>query len=128
MKVEEHYKYWIENAEHDLTVATSLFESKKFDWCLFLAHLVLEKALKALYVKKDISLIPPKIHNLNRLAELIDIKLSDNQILLYDRVNDFNIEVRYPQYKNEFYKTCTEDFAKEYLGKIKQEFLWLKSL
>jgi HEPN domain-containing protein len=128
MTVEEHFNFWIESATHDLSVAQSLFDNHKFDWCLFLGHLVIEKTLKAIYVKKNDNKNPPKIHNLNRLAELIGINLSVEQKILYDRVTDFNIEARYPQYKNEFYKTCTYDFTHQYLNKIKGEFEWLKSL
>ncbi len=43
MKQEEHILYWINSANHDLDVALSLFESKKYDWSLFIAHIVLEK-------------------------------------------------------------------------------------
>jgi hypothetical protein len=31
-------------------VAETLFQNEKYDWCLFIAHLVLEKTLKAFYV------------------------------------------------------------------------------
>jgi len=52
MKIDEHIKYWLDSAAHDLDVAESLFESGKYDWCLFIGHLVLEKVLKALLVYK----------------------------------------------------------------------------
>ncbi|MCK9280230.1 MAG: hypothetical protein M0P71_06395 [Melioribacteraceae bacterium] len=48
--------------------------------------------------------------------------------LFLDRVNDFNLEVRYPEYKNEFYKLCTKDLADENLSKIRESFKWIKSL
>ena len=51
MKKEEHIGYWLKSAEHDLEVAETLFQNKKYDWCLFIAHLVLEKILKAYFVK-----------------------------------------------------------------------------
>jgi len=50
MTQEEHIKYWIDSAEHDLDTANSLFSSGKYDWCLFISHLVLEKLIKAFYV------------------------------------------------------------------------------
>ena len=43
--------YWINSAKHDLEVAETLFIAGKYDWCLFIAHLVLEKTLKSLYVQ-----------------------------------------------------------------------------
>ena len=45
----------------------SVFEKGKYDWCLFIAHLVLEKTLKALYVR-DNARMPPPIHKLDVLA------------------------------------------------------------
>ena len=41
--------YWIKSAKHDLDVAETLFQNGKYDWCLYIAHLVLEKTLKAFY-------------------------------------------------------------------------------
>jgi len=71
------------------------FPNKKFDWCLFIAHLVLEKTLKAYFVKQY-NKLPPKIHNLVRLAEISGIELTEEQKLFLDEVNDFNFEIRYP--------------------------------
>ena len=53
MLIEEHIQYWIESADSDLDTAEALFASGKYDWCLFLGHLVLEKILKAHYVKRQ---------------------------------------------------------------------------
>ncbi|WP_150112227.1 HEPN domain-containing protein [Desulfonatronovibrio hydrogenovorans] len=50
MNINDQLNYWLESAEHDLDTADSLFYSEKYDWCLFMGHLVLEKALKAVYV------------------------------------------------------------------------------
>ena len=47
--------------------------------------------------------------------------------MILDKINDFNIEVRYPEYKNEFYKLCTKEFAKENVNKIKELYRWIKS-
>jgi hypothetical protein len=40
MKIEEHIKYWVESADHDLDSAESLFAAGKYDWSLFIGHLV----------------------------------------------------------------------------------------
>jgi HEPN domain-containing protein len=127
MTKEEHITYWIDSAEHDLETSNTLFESGKYDWSLFIGHLVLEKLLKAAFVKNNENKIPPKVHNLVRLAELSLIKLDENKKLLLDKINDFNIEVRYPEYKNELYKTCTKEFAEENIKHIKELYKWLKS-
>jgi HEPN domain-containing protein len=128
MKVDDHIKYWLNSADHDLDTAESLFSAGKYDWCLFLGHLVLEKGLKAFYVKDNKNRMPPKTHNLVKLAEKTTIPMTAELKLFLDEVNDFNLEVRYPEYKQEFYKTCTKEFAKNYINKIKEHYKWIKSL
>ncbi len=127
MTKKEHIKYWRESAQHDLESAGTIFNSGRYDWCLFVGHLALEKLLKALFVDRNDNVIPPRIHNLVRLAELSKIKLSDEQKFNLDKINDFNIEARYPDYKLEFYKRCTRNYAKEQLNKIKELYTWLDS-
>ena len=127
MKIEEHIQYWVESAEHDLESAESLYLSGKYDWSLFIGHLVLEKVLKALYVRDNQNQLPPKTHNLAKLAENTNIVLTVEQKIFLDEVNDFNLEVRYPEYMREVYKKCTKDFAESYFIRIKEMFQWIKS-
>ncbi len=127
MTLEEHIAYWIESADNDLSTAESNFETKHYDWCLFIGHLVLEKSLKALYAQNNNNETPPKIHNLFRLSQLALIKISEETENFLIEVNKFQMEARYPQSKKEFYKLCTEDYALEKFNKIKETYSWLKS-
>ncbi|MBI1296297.1 HEPN domain-containing protein [bacterium] len=127
MNIQEHVQYWLESADNDLGAAEELFLAEKYDWCLFIGHLVTEKTLKAFFVYKNDSKIPPKTHNLLKLAEASDLPLTEDQKLFLDEVNDFNLETRYPEYRNEFYKFCTKEFAEGYFGKIKEFASWLTS-
>ncbi len=127
MEVKEHIQYWLDSAEHDWDVAKNLYDSGKYDWCLFIGHLVLEKTLKALFVQDNNNQLPPKTHNLVKLVKRTGIMLSEEQIVFLDEVNDFNIETRYPQYKNELYKRCTKEFAENYYLKIEAMAEWLRS-
>lgn len=107
--------------------AESLLSSGKYDWCLFIGHLALKKSLKAVFVLVNENKMPPQTHNLVKLSEMTNLNLEEEKRLFLDEVNDFNIEVRYPEYKNEFYKTCTREYAEEYLIKIQEMSAWLKS-
>ena len=127
MEINEHIGYWLESADHDWETAKSLFRSEKYDWCLFIGHLVLEKILKAIYVQVHDNRLPPKVHNLVKLARLSKLDLSMEQEILLDEINDFNLEVRYPQYKSEFYKKCTREFSANYYQNISEMMIWLKS-
>lgn len=127
MNVEDHVTYWLDSAENDLGAAEQLFLSAKYDWCLFVSHLVVEKTLKAYFVYTNDNKIPPRTHNLLKLAESSGLELTDDQKLFLDEVNDFNLEVRYPEYRQEFYKLCTHEFAERYFVKIKGFSEWLTS-
>ena len=71
--------------------------------------------------------MPPRIHNLVKLAEKTHITLSEEQKILLDEATDFNLEVRYPGYKREFQKKCTREFCDEKYSKIKEYYQWVKS-
>ena len=93
----------------------------------YFGHLVLKKALKAIFVHSNENRIPPETHNLLKLAELSSITLTNEQKLFLDEVNDFNLVTRYPDYKLDFYKPCTKEYADKYFKKIKEHYEWLKS-
>lgn len=124
MKNKEQIEYWLNSAAHDFEVAETLIKNNKYDWCLFIGHLVIEKVLKAFYVR-DSDEMPPCIHNLVRLAENTTLSLSEEQKRFLMDINDFNIEVRYPDFKNSFNKLCTKEFAEEYFKGIKELYKWL---
>lgn len=128
MEQKKKIEYWIDLASRDLETAFKLQSSKEFHWALFIGHLVLEKSIKAYFCSNNELIIPPKTHDLVKLAKISSLALNDDQIFFYNRVNDFNIEARYPDEKLNFYKIATEEFTKENLDLIKKEHIWIKSL
>ena len=122
--MEKNVKYWIDSAEHDFDVVESLFQNGKYDWCLFISHLVLEKLLKGCYAKykKD---FPPRTHDLVKIADMAGIEMDDESLEFLDKVNTFNISVRYPDDKLKFYKLCTKEFTDHNLKRIKEIRKWL---
>lgn len=112
-------EYWLDSAKHDLDVSETLFQSGKYDWCLFIAHLVLEKTLKAFYVK-NVGKLPPRIHDLVRMANLAKVEFNEDTLEFLDAVNTFNLSTRYPDEKLRFYKLCTQEFTQEHFQHIKE--------
>ena len=117
-------EYWLKCAEEDFKVMGHLFEKGDYHYSLFLGHLLVEKTLKAHYVKINKEHAPYS-HSLVYLAEKSGIKLRKNQLSLLEAVNQFNIEARYPDKKFEFYKLCTKKFASQYISQIKEFYRWL---
>jgi HEPN domain-containing protein len=126
MTIDEHIEYWVKNSLIDLKSSSNMLTAGIFDWCLFVGHLALEKMLKAHWVKANQQSIPPKIHNLMKLAELAKIELTENQIEFFRIVNQFHLEARYQDYKDEFRTIATKKFETENLQKINEVFEWLK--
>ena len=125
MKKDELVKYWVDSSDNDFSTMNHLFEKKDYHWSLFIGHLVIEKLLKAYYVKKNGG-HPPRTHNLLRLAEKPDIKLSEQQKDFLTTVTAFNLRARYDDYKMEFHKTCDREFTLEWSNEIKGFRKWIK--
>lgn len=64
MSKEEYIKYWKLSAEKDWIVVQNLFDKANYPHALFFAHLVLEKLLKAHFVKDNSSDSPPQEHTI----------------------------------------------------------------
>ncbi|MCH8021505.1 HEPN domain-containing protein [candidate division KSB1 bacterium] len=125
MTKSEWVENWLDSASKDLKVCESLFEKKHFDWCLFIGHLVVEKTLKALWIREHYPEPHPRIHNLDKLARKIPINLTDEQRFFLVKTNDFYLTGRYPEEKADFHKICTPEFTKENFEKIRKFYQWL---
>lgn len=127
LNTDKLFKYWIDGSDDDFETMIAMFESKKFNWSLFICHLMIEKLLKAYYVKVK-SDYPPYIHNLLRLAEKADLKLMDDIKEQLVTITAFNINARYDDYKTSFKKQCTLKFTSEWIDNLKGLRLWIKAL
>lgn len=119
--------HWIESSDDDYDTMMAMYETKRLNWSLFLGHLMIEKLLKALYVKVT-SEHPPFIHQLLRLAEKSGVELTDEQREQLITITAFNINVRYDDYKMSFKQRCTPEYTTEWIGKLKSLRLWIKQL
>lgn len=129
MKNIDLMNYWIESSDRDYESMKKNYETKQFTWALFIGHLTIEKLLKAIYAKlNEESPYPPKIHNLNILAERCNIELDERKAKILMTCNSFNISARYEDYKNEFYERCTEEYTSEQIKNIEEVRTWLKEI
>jgi HEPN domain-containing protein len=121
--------YWIDIAEYDLETAKAMLKTKRYLYVVFMCHQVLEKMLKARFVdvcKKT----APYTHNLMLLAQegkLVDL-MSKEQIEFLDSLQHYNIEARYPSYKEKMLKTLSPESCKKMLAETQEFFKWVKAL
>ncbi len=119
--VSRQIEYWKNGAEEDLQAAEILFKKNHIRHALFFAHLVLEKMLKAHVCQKTRD-IPPRIHDLLRLADLAGITLDQDQIDFLADINIFNLEGRYPEY---LVPIPSLSKAEALLSQTKEAYRWL---
>lgn len=118
MTKQEHIAHWKTTADKDWKAVIQLFDSKSYIQSLFFAHLVLEKLLKAHWVKDNEGNTPPKTHNLVKLAEETKLKIADEDNKFFYTVNQFQLEGRYPDYLQSMYKKYKSVQTKKVLEQI----------
>ena len=122
--IKKQIEYWSNGALDNIETAEILIDKGKRLERLFFCHLALEKALKA-HVTKATQTVPPKTHNLKRLADLTEISFKDPDYELFGQMMDFQLEGRYPEVasKPPDKRTCLG-----YLKKTKEYVEWLNGL
>ena len=124
MTKEELVDYWVKTSDRDFKAMGNFFQIKEYSWALFVGHLVIEKLLKAYYVK-NVSTVPLLSHNLVRICEKAGLRLTKEQEKNLTTITTFNIQTRYPDYKSKFFKKCTPEFTKVHIEHIKKLRSWL---
>jgi HEPN domain-containing protein len=122
MDVKKQIDYWRTSAEEDFAAAQSLLEKGHFRHCLFFAHLAIEKMLKA-HVTRKTGDIPPKIHNLVRLADIAGLKLDSKQKDVLREFGIYQLEGRYPDFEQ---VPLDSALASQEIARAKEIFEWLK--
>ena len=121
--VEKQIGYWLDGAKEDWDVAVHLVENERYRHGLFFAHLALEKALKA-HVCRKIQDVAPKIHGLVQLAEIAEIKLTQDQFRALSQMTRFNIKGRYPETSS---AVPSKEKTQYYMKSAEAVFNWLIS-
>jgi HEPN domain-containing protein len=124
MEKNELITYWLVSAEDNHKSMRNMFANGEYVWSLFVGHLCIEKLLKAIYVR-DVEPIAPRIHDLYKLSVRCNLELTEDQKDILQYITLFNIEARYEEYKRDFYKKCTKEFALQSINKIEEMRTWL---
>ncbi len=128
MDVQKQIDYWLTTAETDISTAKTIYQSgKNFHYALFFCHLTLEKYLKALVVKKT-EKYPPRIHDLELLAEKAELRLDDDKIHFLREMTVYNLDARYPDEQYEIYKRANGTVAELIINQTEEYLKWMKEL
>ncbi len=123
MDIDQQINYWVVSSEEDFAAAQSLLEKGHLRHSLFFAHLAIEKMLKA-HVVVATKNIPPKIHDLVRLAEIARLDLNETQENCLLDFRTYLLEGRYPDSQQ---MPLDKIFVKQELARAKEILEWLKA-
>ena len=88
-------KEWLFQAEYDLFAAEKVFEIGLYPYTIFMSHLAVEKALKAVYYHK-LQKEPPKIHNLSQLVQRLNLNPPADLVDFLTDFSSMSVPARYP--------------------------------
>ena len=122
INVQKQIDYWISGAEDDLVTADLLIRGNRVLHGLFFCHLVIEKGLKAHYVKNALE-VAPRTHNLIILSEQSGLTLEGDTPIFLGILMKYQLQGRYPDYS-----PALPDQVRmmEYFNKTKALLIWLK--
>lgn len=117
-------KHWITESYEDISTAYFLKQkgNRKLESAFF-AHLSTEKAIKAL-VSQETNEIPPKIHDLIRLARKAQLPLDQSQRAFLVMLNQYEIEGRYPDERQKILAKTPDHLFEEILEKASEFIQW----
>lgn len=122
INVQKQIDYWINGAEDDILSADLLIREKRILHGLFFCHLVIEKAIKAHYVKTT-GEVAPRSHNLIYLSENAGLTYDNDTLIFLGILMKYQLQGRYPDYN-----PVLPDLIRvnEYYDKTKNLLQWLK--
>ena len=127
--MDERVKYWLDIADYDIETAKAMLKTGRYLYVGFMCHQVIEKALKAIITRDcEEGEIPPKIHNLAKLANKAGLyeKMSTEQLEFIDTMNPLNIEARYPDNKNQTVANLSADKCTQIIEETEGLLCWIK--
>lgn len=120
-------RQWAEQARYDVGTADAMLKAGRYLYVLFCCQQAVEKAIKAIIVRKTGEL-PPRVHNLLRLAEVAEIKPDVEQTRFFAELSGYYIQSRYPEEIRAAGSSVTQELARAVLGKTEQTVIWVLSI
>ncbi|MGQ9654352.1 MAG: HEPN domain-containing protein [Thermodesulfobacteriota bacterium] len=124
MERDELIRFWLLSSDADFQAMDTLFQRGHHFWTLVSARQLLEKLLKAFYVKK-IEEEAPEGASLLEIAEKGALDLSEEQREILVQMDLFDLRERSPKAQSRLYEKATRKFTEYYFNRITELRPWL---
>ncbi len=125
--MDEDIQQWLRFAESDMKSAEALHRVGEHLNAIFHLQQAVEKALKAILIKKSSS-FPPRTHDLNRLAQMSGLQLDPRQRTLLHDLKKSYIDSRYPEAWGGKPPVLSTEKTGLYLAETREFLAWLRQL
>jgi HEPN domain-containing protein len=125
--VNDQIVYWLELAEYDLETAKVMLDAGRYLYVGFMCHQVIEKMLKAYYVKTN-GTMPPYTHNLELISSKSGLggMLNQEQLDFIRSIEPLNVESRYPADRELLARALSENKCRLILDHTTEIYGWIK--
>jgi HEPN domain-containing protein len=127
MDNQAYITYWKTSADRDWFAVQALVASGSYVQSLFFAHLVIEKLLKAHWIKDTGNNFPPRIHNLEFLLAQTNLVMTADDVDELRIMSAWNIEGRYQDYRDMLFRVTTRAYTEEKMQIVDKIRTWLLS-
>ncbi len=118
---------WVAQSRYDIETAHAMLDTGRYLYVLFCCQQAVEKMLKALIAKRTRAL-PPRLHNLMRLAEVASLTVPEDTAHLFRRLSDFYIASRYPAELDKAAWTVNPSQVRQTYADTEEALQWLLSI
>ncbi len=116
---------WLRQADYDLDTADFMFSGGRYFYAVFLCHLAIEKALKAVYLER-LKKEPPKTHNLLYLVETVKIEVPEDISSVIFLLNRVSVPTRYPDDLAKMLHEYNRVETRRLLDQTHEVLVWIK--
>ena len=106
-------QHWITVSDYDYETAGAMLSSGRYVYVIFCCQQAVEKRLKAVIAQKT-SKMPPKIHDLQKLATLAEWEMDAEQNNFLQKLTKYYIETRYPFEIKDIVQQVDRSLAEKY--------------
>jgi HEPN domain-containing protein len=118
---------WITQADYDYDTARVMRQSGRNFYAVFMCHMAVEKALKALVFQKTGEVLP-KTHNLFWLLSKIEVKPPQLIGEFVIKLNEANVATRYPEALSEMIKIYNDAITDSIITQTQEVLSWIKTM
>lgn len=117
---------WLKSSTYDFKTAEAMLRTRRFVYVIFMCHLSIEKALKAVVCAR-LHKIPPRTHDLFHLVKICALEIPEKHQPIVMHINEASVPTRYPEDIAKLVKVYNSKIAQKYLFETKGFLKWLNN-